>query len=280
MDITQPKISEQSALWNGTAGQAWVESQALLDQVLQPFEDLLVNAVSAAPSHRVLDVGCGTGSTTIALARRLGSNGACTGVDISEPMLAAARTRAKLERTPPTFILADAETHTFERARFDAVVSRFGVMFFADSVRAFSNLRSAAAEGALLCFLAWRSAAENAFMTTAERVAAPLLPNLPARRENEPGQFAFADRDRVHRILQDSGWSAIDVQPLDVPCTMPESQLTRYVTQMGPVGRMLREAEPEIRVRFIEKVRAALEPYVHGTEVRFTSAGWVVRARG
>jgi SAM-dependent methyltransferase len=279
MDIAQPKIGEQSALWNGTAGQAWVESQALLDQVLQPFEDLLVDAISPENHRRVLDVGCGTGSTTIALARRIGPNGACTGVDISEPMLVAARARAQRERTPPTFILADAQTHAFERASFDAIVSRFGVMFFDDSVQAFANLRSAAAEGALLRFLAWRSAAENPFMTTAERVAAPLLPNLPARRPGEPGQFAFADRDRVRRILQDSGWSAIDVQPIDVACTLPERELNRYVTQLGPVGRILREADAQIRAQVIEKVRAALEPYVQGPEVRFTSACWMVAAR-
>ena len=147
---------------------------------------------------RVLDVGCGTGSTTLAVARRLGAKGRCIGIDISEPMIAAARARAEREGTPASFIRADAQTHAFEPASFDMIISRFGVMFFDDSVRAFANLRRAAKQTPSLRFIAWRSAAENPFMTTAERAAAPLLPNLPARRPDAPGQFAFADRDRVH----------------------------------------------------------------------------------
>jgi ubiquinone/menaquinone biosynthesis C-methylase UbiE len=277
MTTAQPGASEQSALWN-TAGRTWVESQQLLDHVLQPFEDLLVDAISIETSRRVLDVGCGTGSTTLAIARRLGSEGSCTGIDISEPMIVAARARAERERTAATFVLADAQTHAFDRARFDTIVSRFGVMFFDDPVQAFAGLRRAAAEGARLRFVAWRSAAENPFMTTAERVAAPLLPNLPARRFNEPGQFAFGDGERVRRILEASGWSEIDVQPIDVPCTMPESELTGYVTRFGPVGRVFHEADDRVRAEFIENVRAALAPYVHGSEVRFTGACWMVGA--
>jgi len=278
MNIVGSKAGEQSALWNGAGGRAWVESQELLDHVLQPFEDLLVKVLSERTSRRVLDVGCGTGSTTLAIARQLGERGRCTGIDISEPMLIAARARAERERTPADFLLADAQTHAFERASFDAIVSRFGVMFFDDPVQAFANLRGAAEEGARLWFVAWRSAGENAFMTTAERVAAPLLPNLPARRADEPGQFAFADRERVRGILEESGWSAVDIQPIEVPCSMPESELTGYVTRFGPVGRVLHEVDERVRAEFIEKVRAALEPYVHGPEVRFAAACWMVAA--
>src|SRR5437868_88473 len=99
---------EQATLWNGLAGHAWVDAQQCLDQMFQPFERLLVEAVVAAPGSRVLDVGCGTGATTLAIARRLGTNGRCVGVDISEPMIDAARVRAQGEGTPATFILADA----------------------------------------------------------------------------------------------------------------------------------------------------------------------------
>jgi ubiquinone/menaquinone biosynthesis C-methylase UbiE len=280
MNDSDSGVSEQTALWNGTAGQTWVELQELIGQVLQPFEDLLVEATSAEPASRVLDVGCGTGSTTLALARRLGPQARCTGIDISEPMLAAARARAERERLPSTFILADAQAYPFEPASFDSIVSRFGVMFFDDPVRAFGNLLRAAAEGARLRFVAWRSAEENPFMTTAERVAAPLLPNLPARQSNEPGQFAFGDGDRVRRILEASGWAEIEVSPIDVPCAMPASELPRYVTRFGPVGRVLHEADDRVRAEFIEKVRAAVTPYVQGSDVRFTGACWMVTARG
>jgi SAM-dependent methyltransferase len=211
------------------------------------------------------------------LARR---RGACSGVDISEPMLALARARAERERTPATFILGDAQTHPFEPASFDAIVSRFGVMFFQDSVEAFTNLRRAATAGAELKLIVWRSAAENPFMTAAERAAAPLLPDIPPRRPDEPGQFAFADPDRVRRILQDSGWSAIDLEPVDAPCVIPLSAAERWVTRLGPVGRILDGADDALRARVVEVVRPALEPYVHGPDLRFISACWVIHARG
>lgn len=270
---------EQAELWNGVAGRAWVEAQELLDQVFKPFEELLVESVIAESGGRVLDVGCGTGSTTLAVARSLGAKSRCTGIDISEPMLAVARARAERERTPATFIHDDAQIHAFEPASFDAIISRFGVMFFDDCCRAFANVRYAARNGAHLRFIAWRDAAENPFMTTAERAAAPLLTNIPARRPDAPGQFAFADQARVYRILEESGWAEIEIKPIDIVCTFPESELVPYLTRFGPLGRILDQAEEQLRNQVIETVRPAFDPYVHGDEVRFTAACWAVSAR-
>ncbi len=278
MDTTRQTDNEQATLWNGPAGHAWVERQEVLDRMFTPLKDLLVEAVSAADASSVLDVGCGTGNTTLAVARRLGHNGRCTGIDISEPMLAAARAHAEREGTPARFILADAQTHAFEPASFDMIMSRFGVMFFADAVQAFANLRQAASENAELAFLAWRSAAENPFMTTAERAAKPLVPNIPARQPDAPGQFAFADHHQVCRILKTSGWAGIEVRPIDVVCTFPEEELIAYVTQFGPLGRIFRELEEAIRAQVVDIVRPAFEPSVEGGEVRFTAACWMVRA--
>lgn len=147
---------EPAAIWNGTAGCAWVDAQELLDRMFKPFETLLVQSVVAESAGRVLDVGCGTGGTTLAAARALGTQGRCTGIDISEPMIAAARASAARERIPATFIVDDAQTHVFEAASVDVIISRFGVMFFDDSVRAFANLRHAARSGGHLRFVAWR----------------------------------------------------------------------------------------------------------------------------
>lgn len=279
MDVTHQTDDEQTTLWNSLAGRAWVEAQELLDQMFKPFEDLLVEAVSAGSGGRVLDVGCGTGSTTLAVARLLGAKDRCIGIDISDPMIAAARARAERESTPASFIRANAQIHAFEPASFDMIISRFGVMFFDDSVRAFANLRRAARDDAEFRFVAWRSAAENPFMTTAERAAAPLLPNLPARRPDAPGQFAFADQRRVHRIQEESGWAEIDIRPIDVACTLPEKELVRYLTRLGPVGLILQGADDRTRTQVIETVRAAFDPYVHGAEVRFTAACWMISAR-
>jgi len=270
---------EQTTLWNGLAGRAWVEAQELLDQMFKPLEDLLVEAVFTSSGHRVLDVGCGTGSTTLAVARLLGAKGRCIGIDISDPMITAARARAEGESTPASFIRANAQDHAFEPASFDMIISRFGVMFFDDFIRAFANLRRAAKDDARLRCIAWRSPSENPFMTTAERAAAPLLTNLPARRPDAPGQFAFADQRRVHRILEESGWAEIDIRPIDVACTLPEKDLVRYLTRLGPLGLILHEADDRTRTQVIGTVRAAFEPYVHGAEVHFTAACWMVGAR-
>ncbi len=281
-DATRQVDDEQAALWNGSAGRAWVDMQDVLDQALKPMEDLLVEAVltsGSVPRSRVLDVGCGTGSTTFAVARRLGHNGRCVGIDISEPMINAARRRTERQGAQTSFIHADAQTYTFEPSSFDGIISRFGVMFFDHPAQAFRNLRRAATGDAELRFIVWRSPEENAFMTTAERAAAPLLPNLPARHANAPGQFAFADRDRVYTILAESGWTEIAVRPIDPPCTFPEKELVRYLTRLGPLGRVLDQADERTRTQVIEKTRAAFDPYVHGADVRFTAACWMVCAR-
>lgn len=270
--------SVQAALWNGRAGRAWVEGQAMLDRMFRPFETLLADAAAARPAQAVLDVGCGTGATTHAIARRLGPAAHCTGVDISEPMIAAARQRAgQGERTD--FLCGDAQTQPFAPACFDLLVSRFGVMFFDDPVAAFANLRRAARPGAELRLIAWRSADQNPFMTTAERAAAPLLPTLPPRQPGAPGQFAFADREHVGAILRESGWGGIAIEPIDVGCRLPEAELVRYFTGLGPLGLVLEDADAATRTRLVETVRKAFDPFVRGDEVRYDAACWWITAR-
>lgn len=283
MTSTRDIYDEQKALWSGPAGHIWVEQQQLLDTIFAPLLDPLLDAVRmmqmVSGGRRILDVGCGTGGATVAAARLIGANGHCTGIDVSGPMLAAARARAEQERLSVDFIEADAQAHPFAPAGFDAIISRFGVMFFADPVAAFANLRRAAVPGALLRCIVWRSSADNPFVTTAERAAAPLLPDLPVRRPGAPGQFAFAERDRVRGILAESGWEAAEIQPTDLVCAFPREQLTAYISRLGPVGLALQHADGALRERVIETVRAAFAPFVSGDEVRFTAACWTVSAR-
>jgi len=153
--------SEQEQLWNGPSGRVWVEAQALLDRTFRPFEDLLVEAALARSPRRVLDIGCGTGATTLALARRLGAHARCVGLDISDPMLALASERAAREGSQAEFIRADAQTYRFEPASFDLIVSRFGVMFFEDPPAAFANLRRWLAPGGRLALAVWGPPALN-----------------------------------------------------------------------------------------------------------------------
>ena len=278
MTATKQAAEDQVAAWNGAAGLSWVEAQKSLDQLMKPLEELLVETVLARDARSVLDVGCGTGATTLAIVRAL-SGGNCVGVDISEPMLALARARAERERLQATFVRADAQTHAFEPGAFDTIVSRFGVMFFEDPVRAFANLRSAVRRGGGLAAIAWRSPAENPFMTAAERAAAPFLPDIPPRRVDVPGPFALADARRVRDILEASGWAEIEVRPLDVVCTFAKADLADYVTRIGPLGRVLRTADEQTRARITSAVLPAFDPYIDGDEVRFVAACWMIGAR-
>jgi SAM-dependent methyltransferase len=273
-----PNQLDQHALWNGPAGQAWIEEKDVLDRMFQSFEDLLVEHASHQKARAVLDIGCGTGRTTLALAEKLGPQARCVGVDISEPMLAVARERAAEAGLAAQFVAADAQRHAFAPSSFDLFVSRFGVMFFDDPALAFSRLRAAARPGAGMCCIAWRGAAENAFMTTAERAVATMLPSLPPRRPGAPGQFAFAERQHVEAVLGEAGWTRIAVTPLDLACRFPADKLRAYVSRLGPIGAALQSADEAARQRILDVALAAFEPFVHADEVCFDAACWRMEA--
>jgi SAM-dependent methyltransferase len=265
--------------WKGPSGNAWVDLQETLDGMFAPFEERLVAAVAAHGARQVLDVGCGTGSTTIAAARQAGLDGRAVGVDISEPMLALARERAAQAGVDATFICADAQSHAFSPASFDFVISRFGVMFFGNPTQAFANIRRATTDDAGLYCIVWRGPEENPFMTAAERAVRPLLPQLPVREPNAPGQFGFADDARARRLLAEAGWRGVDIQPLDVECIFPQRDLESYTTRLGPVGGLMHELDESTRARVTEKLHSAFTDYVHGSEVRFKAACWEISAR-
>lgn len=270
---------DQAELWNGPAGRAWVDQQALLDAAFTPIEAWLAEATVRAGARRVLDVGCGTGSTTLAVAGRLGAQGECLGVDISGPMIACARSRASQAEGRVRFVEGDAQSYAFSPDAFDLIVSRFGVMFFADPVAAFANLARAARPGGELALIVWRGAEENDFMTTAERAAEPLLPQFAPRPKDGPGQFAFADPERVHAILAQAGWSGIRVEPVDFPCEFPASGLRSYVTRLGPLGTFLTASDEVTRDRIASAVLPAFERYRGGSHVRFVAACWKIVAQ-
>jgi SAM-dependent methyltransferase len=269
---------EQSEFWNGGGGDAWVAMQPVLDRMFVGIEELLADAAAERGAQRVLDVGCGVGATTIAIARRLGEGAAVTGIDISAPMVEAAKERVAYDDHPPRFLLADAAAHTFEDGEFDLLVSRFGVMFFDDPSAAFARLREAIAPGGGLRFVCWRSPEENTFLTTGAQAVAHLLPEVPPREPGAPGPFAFAEKGRIEEILGGAGWDGVTIDPLDFPCAFPESDLSRYLARIGPVGSALREADDAQRAEVLAVARAAYQPFVTRGEVRFTARCWSVGA--
>jgi SAM-dependent methyltransferase len=277
-DKNQPNRA-QAAVWNDVGGRTWVDLQDTLNGLFQPLQTLLVDVAVAAGGTRVLDVGCGAGSTTLAVARALGPSSRCTGIDISAPLIATAKARAAAEGAANVaFIEADAQTYSFDEGHFDTVVSRLGVMFFDGPEAAFANLRRAAQRGAQLAFLAWRSRDENPFMTAAERAAAVVVKGLAIGSDDSPGQFGFASGPRLRSVLEASGWTSIEIRPVDIACCLPVERLPIYVTRMGQYGRVRHALDATARARADSAVLAAFDSYVAGDQVRFTSACWLVTA--
>lgn len=270
---------DQKAYWNGHGGQVWVQTQDLLDRLFTPFEARLCEAAQTANARNILDIGCGTGRTTLATADAIREqNGQCTGIDLSGPMIDAAQNRPTTRSAKPRFINDDAQTYTFEPKTYDMLISRFGVMFFSDPVAAMRNLHEAATANASLYFIVWRSPAENPFMTTAEEAAAPFLPDMPKRDTDAPGQFAFADDKKVRNILTQSGWTNINIEPIDIACELTEADLQTYITHLGPLGAHLPNMKKEKQAHIVQTVRAAFDPFVENAVARFIAACWVIRA--
>ncbi|XWN29268.1 MAG: class I SAM-dependent methyltransferase [Devosia sp.] len=255
----------------------------MIDGFFAPIDAVIVEALAdvAREAPVVLDVGCGTGSTGIAAAKGVSPHTEVVGVDLSDDMLAAAAARAETHGIAGTFIKADAGTYGFEPGTFDLIVSRFGVLFFEDEVAAFQNLRAAAKPGARLQLIAWRGAEENPFMTLAETVAAPLLPEgtLPQRTPGGPGQFSFADGARVGDVIARSGWQDVTVEAVDIACTMPKGSLVTYLTLLGPVGRIFHTLDEATKAKVIDTVVPAFAPYVKGDTVHCTAACWSISAK-
>ena len=270
---------DQKALWNGEAGRNWVEKQGVFDAMFEPLNEALVASVVERGARSVLDVGCGTGATTLAMARAMGEGGRAVGLDISEPMIVSARENAQAAGVAAEFMVADAQTHAFEPASFEMMTSRFGVMFFPDPVAAFANLRGAMKDGAGLRAFTWRHPRDNLFMTTAGRAAKAFVPDMPAFDLEAPGQFGLCEEERIQRILGAAGWSGIEVAPFDFECEMPEAELIPFFTTRGPLGQVFGELEKATQGEVVDKLRAAFAEYVHGDVVRYSAATWDVRAR-
>src|SRR5215475_10545722 len=185
------KNADQIAYWNGAAGQRWTDRQAVQDVILAGVSQILIDRARPAPGERAIDVGCGCGATTIALAERVAPSGFVLGVDISEPMLSRARERAP-RSLPLTFVQADATVYPFDPQNFDLLVSRFGVMFFAEPAVSFSNLRRAMRPEGRVTFACWRDPRENPWMTISLQAVYQHVPKLPQLGPEDPSPFAFA----------------------------------------------------------------------------------------
>lgn len=267
--------------WNAQGGEVWVRQQELLDRLNAPIGEAVVARADPGAGRRALDVGCGAGATTLDMARRLGPDGACVGVDVSGPLLALARERAQAQPSfDARFIQADAQVHAFEPGAFDVILSRFGVMFFPDPDAAFTNLRRALRPGGELVFACWRSPVDNPLSQVPLEAAAPLLSEPPPPPREGPGRFAFADPDHVRGILSRSGWRDIEIAPLDAAMPVSLDEMMALSLELGPLALILRGEDEATRVRVAEAVEARLRDHVRDGVVPLAAACWLVTAKG
>jgi SAM-dependent methyltransferase len=285
MDTLEPTgpNAEQIKYWNET-GTKWAGFQTLIDGHIGFLGELTLDRAAFAAGERVVDVGCGCGTTTLAIARRVGPQGRVAGIDVSAVMLARAREAAQAAAlTQVAFENADAQTHAFEPGAYDALYSRFGVMFFTGPEAAFANLRQALRPGGRLSFICWRPLPENPWMFVPMMAAAQHLALPPPPAPEAPGPFALADGDRVQRILTAAGFHDIALENVDAQLTVGGTAdfdtALNFVLQMGPTGAALRAAEPDVLPRVVDAVRAALTPYSDAAGVHMPAAARIVTAR-
>jgi SAM-dependent methyltransferase len=263
--------------WNAVAGKTWAQFHELLDRQIEALGLAAIDALEPTKGEQVLDIGCGCGQTSLALADRVGSTGSVVGVDISAPMLEVALHRSRAYPSlAVTFRQVDAQTDDLGRGLFDAAFSRFGVMFFSDPEAAFANIRKALKPGGRLVFICWRSLAENPWMQAPLLAALPFIPPVGPPDPTAPGPFSFAAPDRVRGILANAGFHSVAINPLDARIGGADVEQTLNLSlEIGPLGAVLRE-HPELTVVVADAVRDMLAAHLTPSGVVMPAATWIV----
>ncbi len=279
---------EQERFWNDVAGPLWVAAEEEIELHAGPFGKAALAVAAPAVGEMVLDVGCGCGSTTVALAAAVGAGGGVLGVDLSAVMLARAEERVAASGVSHVRLRrADAQVVDLEPGSFDLVFSRFGVMFFADPIGAFANLRRALRPGGRMVFACWQAPSANPWMAVVNRGAARIF-SLEPPPPDGPGPFGLCDPDRIDAILRAAAFSSIEISSHEerLQLGLGES-VEEWVHQrllMGLARSAYLDAGPDRQ----REVRAALAeelvPYQLDVDaptsgLMMDAAAWIVAAR-
>lgn len=275
--------ADQIEHWNSEESRHWVDNAERYDTMLGGYVEHILGAAHLASGDRVLDVGCGSGATTIAAAR-IAADGDVLGVDLSGPMLDHARARAAdAGLTNVAFEQQDAQTASLETGSRDAVISRFGVMFFEDPVAAFTNIAGALAPGGRVSFACWKDIAANEWMLVPGMAVAAHAPLPDPGEPGAPGPFAFGDADRVRGVLTAAGLTSVEITSIDDPLLLgghgTVDEAVAFLRGTGMAKVLLADAAPDVVERALDAVREALVPYETPDGVRLGAGVWLVTAR-
>ncbi len=255
-----------------------------IDLVAAPFGERAMNGLSLLAGQRVLDIGCGAGSTAIEIARRVGPSGHAVGIDIAPAMIAAANGFASAAgASSATFVVADAQVEPFEPASYDAAFSQFGVMFFADPVAAFTNIRRALHPDGVLSFACWENIFANEWMFVPGSAVVTVTGSLPPMPvAGEPGPFSLSDRSQVESLLGAAGFGQIEIMSQVETVVLQEQEVESLVSlsqRVGPVREALRTADDETKTGITAAVRAAILDRAVDGVVNLSAAAFIVTAR-
>ena len=265
----------QRDYWNGDIATNWLKRLEHFERGLKGINDALMAFADLQPGLNVLDIGCGAGTTTEEIATRV-APGKAFGLDISQPLIEAAKARAS-GRTD--FILADASDYPFT-PEFDLVFSRLGLMFFADPVKSFANIRRALKPGGRLAFVCWCPQSEVCYLWQPYLAARDLLPALDPTPDNEPGPFGLADSARTKTILEQAGWRDIRIERATPPSLLgatPE-EAAEQVMNMGPLARLLREADAATKTNVQTRITPIFNQFRTAEGIAPPAACWLVEA--
>jgi SAM-dependent methyltransferase len=256
----------------------WLEIREPLERQLEPLGQAVIAAMQPLPGERVLDIGCGIGGTPLALARAVGSSGQVVGADLLQAAIDVARRDPGLPKNV-TFLCGDVQSYPFQTGSFDAAFSRFGVMFFADPVAAFSNIRRALRPGGRLGFVCWRGLNENELDELPLRAASSCLPAPLVADSASSGWFSFSDQESIREILARARFADVKIVPHDEQVGCGNIQATVDVcSRVGALGKILRD-HPELRSEAVPALEQALRPLDGPNGPTLRAATWVVTAR-
>jgi SAM-dependent methyltransferase len=261
--------------WQGRVGKEWAKRMDGLNCLLGPVGDQGITALGDVAQKRVLDVGCGAGSTSRALAVR-GAD--VTGVDISEDLLALAK-----EDGGASYMLADASSAPLG-GPYDAVYSRCGAMFFDDAVAGWTHIRNETVADGALSIVCWCAGKENGWASIPTQAARPILggppPPPPA---GTPGPFAWADPDFFAPILKQAGWTNLAWRAVSAAAEIttgddpdPIERAVQFTLRIGPLARRLEGVSPEKRAEIGQVLAAAYQDFLVGDAVCVPTKAWII----